>query len=116
MLSVRLLSRQGELVGVEAQGHAGWDRPGKDIVCAAASALLRSAVRTLGSRYAPTDLVAQAPGPGQLSFRLIPFPDEWARGVFSTLEQGLKDLEREFPRAIRVERSEEEQRGASHGT
>lgn len=42
MTSVRLFLEAGELVGLEAQGHAGFAPRGRDIVCAAVSVLVQT--------------------------------------------------------------------------
>jgi len=105
MIHIRLLRREGLLMGVEAQGHAGWDKAGRDIVCAAVSVLLRSTARTLAQRY-KEGLRFEAPKPGVLSLILEEENTEWTNGVWMVLDQGLRDLAMEFPKAILIERQE----------
>lgn len=94
--------KKGELlVGVVAQGHAGWEKAGQDIVCAAVTALLRSAARALARRY-PGEINFGAGQPGQLELH-CEATEEWSRGVWTMLETGLRDIEKEFPTALRIE-------------
>ncbi len=101
MIRIRFLKDGEHLVAVEAEGHAGWDRHGKDIVCAAASALLRSAARALARRY-PGVVSFDAPQAGRLTLR-CPVAEDWAEGVWAVLETGLRDIEIEFPQALMIE-------------
>ena len=101
MLSVRLsVSSAGLLRRFEAQGHAGADL-GKNIACAAATALLRTAERACRER----GFVAQrlAAHPGQMSMVLGDLPESrtgWLRGVTDFLLRGMSDLQTEFPDQI----------------
>ncbi len=109
MLRVLLaVSRDRLLRRFEATGHAGGD-PGRNIACAAATVLLRTA----GRECAAHGLVAQgsAAGPGEMAMVLTgrDVEDEWLRGVTDLLVRGMSDLEREFPDQItlRVEMTED---------
>lgn len=102
MIRVLLEKQGGRLVRMEARGHAGWDRPGTDIVCASATSLMRSAARAAAARF-PGGVAWEAPEPGVL---LVSFPagaGEWLDGLAAVLETGLADLQREFPRSLSVE-------------
>lgn len=44
MTSVRFLRRDGMLVGVTCEGHTGYGEEGEDIVCAAVSSVIQTAV------------------------------------------------------------------------
>ncbi len=109
MLRVLLaVSRDRLLRRFEATGHAGGD-PGRNIACAAATVLRRTA----GREGAAHGLVAQgsAAGPGEMAMVLADRTSEdgWLRGVTDVLMRGMSDLEKEFPDqiALRVETTED---------
>ena len=47
MIRVTLHSRGDQITGFECRGHAGFDRAGRDIVCAAVSVLTTTCVNAL---------------------------------------------------------------------
>ncbi len=109
MLRVLLaLSKDRLLRRFEATGHAVGD-PGRNIACAAATVLLRTA----GRECAAHGLVAlgSAAGPGEMAMVLSDrtSEDAWLRGVTDVLMRGMSDLQREFPDqiALRVEMTED---------
>lgn len=44
MTDIKFFRKNGKLVGVEANGHTGYAEEGEDIVCAAASSIIQTAV------------------------------------------------------------------------
>jgi uncharacterized protein YsxB (DUF464 family) len=60
-----VLDDDGTLRACRASGHSGSGRPGSDIVCAAVSVLMRTAVRVLSERDGVT-VRCDAPEPGFL--------------------------------------------------
>lgn len=89
----------GFLAGFTASGHAGAGAKGEDIVCAAVTALLRTAGKVLAGEPGLT-VEGQSPEPGVMRLALEPPPEakrEWVRGVTATLLRGLADLAEEFP-------------------
>jgi len=94
----------GLLAGFTASGHAGAGRKGEDIVCAAATALLRTAAKVLAGEPGLT-VDGQSPEPGVMRLVLKPPPEEkrdWVRGVTATLLRGLTDLAEEFPGRLKL--------------
>ena len=82
---------------------------GRNIACAAATVLLRTA----GSVCAGRGIMAAggAEAPGAMKLELSPVADAdgaWLRGITDFLQRGVKDLQDEFPREItlRVETTE----------
>lgn len=105
MIRVRFRKRGGQLVGVDVSGHAGWERAGQDIVCAAVSALVRSTARAL-ARRGGTMVRFEAPEPGAVRLETGPNQDAWADGAWAVLDVGLKDLAHEYPQSVMVETEE----------
>jgi len=88
---------------VSANGHAGDDPVGANIVCAAATVLLRTAYRTIVLK-SDAEAVISAPGKGELYFRIIKYHDnetDWLRAITDYLVTGLKDLESEYPDSVK---------------
>jgi uncharacterized protein YsxB (DUF464 family) len=92
-----------------AEGHAGTKAAGRNIACAAATVLLRTA----GGACAGHGIMEAggAAAPGAMNLEVLPAAPAdgaWLRGVTDFLLRGLKDLQDEFPRdiALRVETTE----------
>lgn len=105
MIEVRaFVGADGVLRRVESSGHAETDARGKDLVCAAASAFLRTAYETL-AQIEGVRIDGSAPAPGSLWFSVRDFRAEDAdrlRGIGDFLLVGLSGLERERPDALRL--------------
>ena len=106
MINVMLwLDMHGCLYGIDASGHSGSAAKGKDIICSAASALLRTVSRTL--EIEPSiKLVGSIEEQGELHLRLTLLEQSkrgWLEGVSSFTVLGLKDLAAEYPSFCRVQ-------------
>jgi len=105
MTEVRVwLGTDGVLRRVDSSGHAGTDGAGRDLVCAAASVLLRTAYEAL-AQVSGTRVEGSAPEPGRLWFSLKDFRPGDAdrlRGIGDFLLTGLSGLEREHPGALKL--------------
>lgn len=105
MLRIRVrLESSGLLAEVDAEGHAGFARRGRDIVCAAATLLLRTVARTFegDSGYI---VEGSAESRGRLHFSVRPATGtdtDWGKGVTEMFVKGIDDLSREFPKHIEL--------------
>ncbi len=110
MLRILLeVSKDKLLRRFDAKGHAGADL-GRNIACAAATILLRTAGRECTAR----GIVASGSKgePGEMAMVLVDSREghqEWLRGVTDFLVRGMSDLQRDFPDeiALRVETTED---------
>lgn len=105
---LRVLLEKGRYsLACRAEGHALFDKKGQDIVCAAATALIRTAMQTLQDRPAivfeggapvrgETGWTARAAAGSQRALTEINFAADF-------LEQGFRTLSREFPQNITFE-------------
>jgi uncharacterized protein YsxB (DUF464 family) len=98
-----VLDENGILHSCKAGGHAGAGKTGSDIVCAAVSVLIRTAVRALSDRPGVT-IRYEAPEPGLL-FLEADYTAEgkdflFAAGVF--LIEGLASVAEEYPRNCKL--------------
>ena len=98
-----VLDGNGVLRACKASGHAGAGQTGTDIVCAAVSVLMRTAVRVLGDRNGIT-IRYDAPEPGLLDME-AEYTAEGrdflsAVGVF--LIEGLRSVVEEYPKHCKL--------------
>jgi len=98
-----VLDGDGALRSCRASGHAGAAPTGTDIVCAAVSVLMRTAVRALSGREGIT-IRCEAPEPGFL-FLEADYTAEGreflsAAGVFLT--EGLASVAEEYPQYCKL--------------
>ena len=70
MIRVTFFADSGRVRGFEAKGHAGYARPGKDIVCAAVSAVLLTALNGLVELIGAPCMVIREDERGYLMVRL----------------------------------------------
>ena len=98
-----VLDSGGILKTCTASGHAGAGKTGTDIVCAAVSVLMRTAVRTLSGKKGIT-IRCEAPKPGFLSLEADYTADGkeflYAAGVFLT--EGLASVAEEHPKHCKL--------------
>lgn len=96
--------RSGCLRRLEMEGHAGGAPAGANTVCAAASALARTAARVLDAASG-IELAGTADDEGRLEVQVTSYEREVAnylKGVSDFLLVGLRDLEREYPDEVGV--------------
>lgn len=99
---------QEALVGFDISGHAGYAEKGKDIVCAAVSFLATTTVNSLEEQLivSPHYRVNEADGHLHcyLSLEKMDRGDrEKAQVILKTLEIGLKSLEQEYGKYIKLQ-------------
>ena len=106
MINVTLwLDKSGCLYGIDASGHSGAAAKGKDIICSAASTLLRTISRILEIEPS-VELVGSVEEQGELHLRFSLLEEskrEWLGGVSSFAVLGLKDLAAEYPSFCRIQ-------------
>ena len=99
-----ILDGDGVLTTCIAEGHAKLGKSGTDIVCAAVSVLIRTALRVLSDRKGIT-VNGGAPRPGQMWLEAEYDADGkeflFAAGVF--LVEGLESVAREFPKNCKLD-------------
>lgn len=108
MIRASLYRQRDGFVGCRIEGHSDYAEKGRDIVCAAVSALGGTCVNALEQicGRAP-EIIANTDG--LLEFRLPELPLKAAHDaqvLMTALERGLKDVHNAYPQDIRVERKE----------
>jgi uncharacterized protein YsxB (DUF464 family) len=92
------VDKEGVLRACKATGHAGAGKTGTDIVCAAVSVLLRTAIRTLSNRKG-IDIRSGAPEVGLLWLEADYTAEgkEFLSATGTFLTEGLASVAEEFP-------------------
>jgi len=101
------LGADENLVSVEASGHAGKEKRGSDIVCAAVTVLLRTTAGVLTGSGSGSSLAAdvKTAGRGSLSVRVTAFTGAdipLLRYAAAFLLEGLGSLAGEYPDAVEM--------------
>nr|DAG82133.1 MAG TPA: YsxB-like protein [Caudoviricetes sp.] len=99
MVTIVFTNHDGVCTGLEALGHAGYGEIGKDIVCAAVSALIQGAV--LSIEQLAEKPVVQEKEEGRISYH-IRDPDEVTQVLFASLELSLAELQAEYRNYLTV--------------
>jgi uncharacterized protein YsxB (DUF464 family) len=89
---------------IEVNGHAGYGKKGEDIVCAAATALVRTAAHVVSGQKQLMS-ATKAPDTGIIQLRLDSYPDqmrEWVKGISDFLLTGFSDLKSDYPQNIDI--------------
>jgi uncharacterized protein YsxB (DUF464 family) len=92
-----------------ASGHAGWDEPGQDVVCAAVATILQSAWLGL-SEVAHVDVAGSTRGNGRLELRWPESAreDAAARAIVETAVRSVERIAHQYPDHVRVIRSRDD--------
>ena len=100
MIRVTLHQKGGALTGFECRGHAGYAEAGRDVVCAAVSALTITCVNALETVAGVKPLVRAAEG--RMLLALPKGAGRDAQVILLSLRQGLRDLQDQYPRHLRL--------------
>lgn len=94
----------GTIAEIQAQGHSGYAEEGEDIVCAGISALVCTAL--IGLKQVARHPHEGKATSGQMFCRLLPggTPQSAAAAqvILETTLLGLKDMEKDYPKFVRV--------------
>ncbi|MBO7122945.1 MAG: ribosomal-processing cysteine protease Prp [Treponema sp.] len=104
MISVLLVNGRS-LLRCEAEGHALFDKKGRDIVCAAATILLRTAAQTLSQRPGIC-FTSEEPVLGKIAFEARADKDSAItelKFAADFLQKGFESLAKEFPQNVQLE-------------
>lgn len=87
--------RNGTIVGFRVRGHAGFAVAGRDVVCAAASALVLSAANGLRRHCGVNPAISDTPAQFRLS--LAGGSNARAQAVLATMVSGLEAIGASYP-------------------
>jgi len=104
MTRVRLFYDGDRIVAVEAKGHTGFDHSGKDIVCAAVSAIVQTALLALDKvAHAQLDMTERE---GFLRYKITSADQktlETSDIILRAMKVGLQDISSGYPSYIKLE-------------
>jgi uncharacterized protein YsxB (DUF464 family) len=96
---------RGRLSSFYANGHAGWEDDGRDVVCAAVSALLQSAWFGLTDVAHVEVTASRTKGSLELSWPESARDDVAARAIVETAARSVERIAQQFPKNVRVTRA-----------
>ncbi len=100
MTNIKVFRKEGHIVGLEVKGHSGYDRIGKDIVCASVSVVTQGAL--LGIKEVAGLHAESTVDDGYLNFKIDSHNVE-SDAILDTMYLTLKDLESGYGRYIKME-------------
>ena len=106
MIQVAFFNREGDLVGFEASGHAGYDVYGRDIVCAAVSGILLTTLGGIDEVVGVHPKVKRNDESGYLQVQLPLQLEEAAKHdaclLIRSAENGLRSISEQYPDFVRI--------------
>lgn len=112
MTAVTFFQNGSLLTGFRAKGHSGYAEEGSDIVCAAVSALTQTAeagIRKVAKARAKITLDEARALLEVLLLESEAEPMRAAQIILRTLEEGILDIERQYPEFVRTSYRERRQ-------
>ena len=91
----------GRIIGIDVAGHAGFAPHGRDIVCAATSALVLSGAYGVSSHCKSTVAVVDD-GEGDYRLEVARGGNARAQAVLETVLSGLRAIARSYPGRLRI--------------
>ena len=91
MITVTVWKKDGEFNKIESKGHAGFDEEGRDIICAAVSALMVNTVNSIDSFT--EDVIHVVNEDGYLSLEFIVGPSQDSKLLVDSLMLGLSQIQ-----------------------
>ncbi|MDR2266811.1 MAG: ribosomal-processing cysteine protease Prp [Christensenellaceae bacterium] len=104
MTIIKVFRDQGKIFKVEANGHSGYVNMGPDVVCAAVSAIVQTAL--LGLVEIAKVATEQVKANGYLSFRILDSnisTRHTADIILETMCVAVKDIEKDYRAHIKLE-------------
>ena len=106
MIQIAFFNQEGDVVGFEASGHAGYDAYGRDIVCAAVSGILLTTLGGIQEVVGVHPKVRRNDENGYLQVQLPLHLEEARRHEASllirTAEVGLRSISEQYPDFVRT--------------
>lgn len=103
MIQVELVfGMDGVLLSCDAQGHAGFAERGSDIVCAAVTVLVRTAITVLSDKP-NISMTVQLPERGKLAFQVLDYDSSQKERLIIAgqfLKNGLMSVQKEYPQYV----------------
>ena len=85
-------NKEKECTGFQTEGHAEYDDPGQDIVCAAASILVINTINAVEKFAGDEVTLSSDPEKGLISYQIIGRPSKEAGLLLKTMILGLEQM------------------------
>ncbi len=96
MITARVIvDADGDLFGLHVSGHAGYAKHGRDIVCAAVSALTLNAVNSI-VEYTDQGIICETGEDGLLRFKFENKPSHDSILLFKSMLLGLRNISEQY--------------------
>jgi uncharacterized protein YsxB (DUF464 family) len=106
MIEVAFFKQEGDLIGFEASGHAGYDVYGRDIVCAAVSGILLTTLGGIQEVVGAHPKVRRNDENGYLQVQLPLHLEEVKKHdaclLIRSAENGLRSISEQYPDFVRI--------------
>ena len=103
MIAVKLTYQDKTLTGIESRGHSGFAPAGRDIVCAAVSTLMQSAILGLEDIAKVHGLHVEADERVPLIRLTWPSSEQWRISLLTdTVAKSLKIIARDNPKHVKI--------------
>lgn len=96
------ITEDDRFFGFEAEGHAGYAKFGKDIVCAAISALTATFINSVDELTESKISVEADEKTGYMDVRVEDYDKDDVQLLFKSLELGLKEIEKQYRRNVKL--------------
>lgn len=96
MTTITGLYREGELIGFNVSGHANYSIPGRDIVCAAISALTINTINSIGE-LTDMEMEIKENMDGDTQYYLASKPDIIATTLLKAAQIGYQSIAEQYP-------------------
>jgi len=96
------ITEDDRFFGFEAEGHAGYAKFGKDIVCAAISALTATFINSVDELTESKISVEADEKTGYMDVRVEDYDKDDVQLLFKSLELGLKEIEKQYKRNVKL--------------
>ena len=111
MTKIKLFYKSNHIVGFECKDHSGYAESGKDIVCAGVSSITQTAILGLQNIAKVKCNVKIDQKSGYLMLKIDNYDInstnfQSAQVILQTMLCGLEDLQKQYPKNIKLEESE----------
>lgn len=99
MTKIAELYSNGELIGFQIEGHAGYSIPGRDIVCAAISALTINTINSV-AELSTAEMEVREGVDGNIQYRIISRLDTVSRVLLQAAQIGYRNIAEQYPENV----------------
>ncbi|MCQ2520502.1 MAG: ribosomal-processing cysteine protease Prp [Lachnospiraceae bacterium] len=96
------LDGEDRIFGFECEGHAGFAKFGKDIVCSAVSALTITTINSMDTLLEASCELISDEKRGYIDFRVNNYESESVQLLFKSYKLGLEEIERNYKKNVKL--------------